>query len=96
MALYKGIGFRYSMFQNSVCQGWYYFNLCRGCSECQEKRNDKFLFLRKIRYIFFSKDLNMVLAPCMLKQIRETVMWQFAVIGRLPYFCRKRGVYVLI
>ena len=38
----------------------------------------------------------MVLAPGNLKQIREMIIWQFAVIGGLPYFCRKMGVYVVI
>lgn len=38
----------------------------------------------------------MVLAPCNLKQIREMMIWQFAVIGGLPYFYGKTGVYVVI
>ena len=38
----------------------------------------------------------MVLAPCNLKQIREMIIWQFAVIGGLPYFCGKMGVYVVV
>ena len=38
----------------------------------------------------------MVLAPCNLKQIREMIIRQFAVIGGLPYFCGKMGVYVVI
>ena len=38
----------------------------------------------------------MVLAPCKLKQIRERIIWQFAVIGGLPYFGGKMGVYVVI
>ena len=37
----------------------------------------------------------MVLAPCNLKQIRKMVKWQFAVICGLPYFCGKKGVYVV-
>ncbi len=36
-----------------------------------------------------SNDLNMVIAPCKLKQINEIVMWQFAVISRLPFFITK-------
>ena len=38
----------------------------------------------------------MVLAPCKLEQIREMIIWQFTVIGGLPYFCGKMGVYVVI
>ena len=38
----------------------------------------------------------MALAPCNLKQIRKMIIWQFAVIGGLPYFCGKMGVYVVI
>jgi hypothetical protein len=38
----------------------------------------------------------MVLAPCKLEQIRKMIIWQFAVIGGLLYFCRKMGVYVVI
>ena len=38
----------------------------------------------------------MVLATCKLKQIREIVMWQFVVISKLPYFCGKMGVYMVI
>ncbi len=38
----------------------------------------------------------MVLAPCKLEQIREMIIWQFAVIVGLPYFCGKMGVYVVI
>ena len=38
----------------------------------------------------------MVLAPCKLEQIRKMIIWQFAVIGGLPYFCGKMGVYVVI
>ena len=38
----------------------------------------------------------MVLAPCKLEQKREMIIWQFAVIGGLPYFCGKMGVYVVI
>ena len=39
---------------------------------------------------------NAVLAPCKLEQIREMIIWQFTVIGGLPYFCGKMGVYVVI
>lgn len=38
----------------------------------------------------------MVLAPCMLMQIRKMVMWQFAIISRLPYFYGKMHVYMVI
>ena len=38
----------------------------------------------------------MVLAPCKIMQVREMIIWQFAVIGGLPYFCGKMGVYVVI
>jgi len=38
----------------------------------------------------------MVLAPCKLEQIREMIIWQFAVIGGLLYFCGKMGDYVVI
>ena len=31
-----------------------------------------------------------------LEQIREMIIWQFTVIGGLPYFCGKMGVYVVI
>jgi len=37
----------------------------------------------------------MVLAPCRLEQIRKMIIWQFSIIGRLPYFCGKMGVYVV-
>ena len=37
----------------------------------------------------------MVLAPCKLGQIRKTILWRFAVIGGLLYFCGKIGVYVV-
>ena len=38
----------------------------------------------------------MVPAPCKLGQIRKMIIWQFAIIGGLPYFCGKMGVYVVI
>ena len=38
----------------------------------------------------------MVLAPCKLMQIREIVMWQFAILSGLPYFYGKIGGYVVI
>ena len=38
----------------------------------------------------------MVLAPCKTEQIRKMIIWQFAVIGGLPYFCGKIGVSVVI
>ena len=44
----------------------------------------------------FDDSYHMVLAPCNLKQIREMIIRQFAVIGGLPYFCGKMGVYVVI
>ena len=43
----------------------------------------------------FGDGQYMVLAPCNLKQIRKMVKWQFAVICGLPYFCGKKGVYVV-
>ena len=38
----------------------------------------------------------MVLAPCNLKQIREMIIRQFAVICEFPYICGKMSVYVVI
>ena len=38
----------------------------------------------------------MVLAPCKLEQIREMIIWQFAVKCKFPYFCGKMGVYMVI
>ena len=38
----------------------------------------------------------MVLAPCKLKQIREMIMWQFAVIRILLHFYGKIRGYVVI
>ena len=38
----------------------------------------------------------MVLAPCNLKQIKEMIIWQFAVICGLPHFYGKIGGYVVI
>ena len=38
----------------------------------------------------------MVLAPCKLMQIREIVMWQFAVSSGLPHFYGKISGYVVI
>ena len=38
----------------------------------------------------------MVLAPCKLEQTREMIIWQFAVVGGLPYFCGKMDFYVVI
>lgn len=40
--------------------------------------------------------LDTVLASCKLEQIRKMMIWQFAVIGGLPYFYGKTGVYVVI
>ena len=39
---------------------------------------------------------DMVLTPCKLMQIREIVMWQFAISSGLPYFYGKIGGYVVI
>ena len=38
----------------------------------------------------------MVLAPCKIMQIKEIVMWQFAISSRLPHFYGKIGGYVVI
>ncbi len=46
--------------------------------------------------VSFDDSYHMVLALCKLEQIRKLIIWQFAVIGRLPYFCGKIGVYVVI
>ena len=54
-----------------------------------------FCLQKKIEY-FLSNDLNMVLAPCKLMQIREIVMWQFAISSGLPHFYGKIGGYVVI
>ena len=45
---------------------------------------------------FFSDYKDMVLAPCKLKQIREMIMWKFAVISRLLHFYGRISGYVLI
>ena len=50
---------------------------------------------KKIEY-FLSNDLNMVLAPCKIMQIRKIVMWQFAISSGLPHFYGKIGGYVVI
>ena len=55
-----------------------------------------FLSVKKDRSFFLSDDLNMVLAPCKIMQIREIVMWQFAISSGLPHFYGKIGGYVVI
>ena len=52
----------------------------------------------EIGTINFSLIINfdMVLAPCKLMQIREIVMWQFAISSGLPHFYGKIGGYVVI
>ena len=51
--------------------------------------------MRNTRYIFLDGNLNMVLAPCKLKQVRKD-NWQFAGISRLLYFYGKISDYVII
>ena len=46
--------------------------------------------------VFLDNYIDMVLAPCKLKQIREMIMWQFAVMSRLLYFYGKISDYVVI
>ena len=46
--------------------------------------------------IFLIIIFDMVLAPCKLMQIREIVMWQFAVSSGLSHFYGKVGGYVVI
>ena len=45
---------------------------------------------------FLSDYKDMVLAPCKLKQIREMIMWQFAIISGLLHFYGRISGYVVI
>ena len=59
------------------------------------KNEHQIFTCKKGRIFFLSNDLNMVLAPCKLMQIREIMLDHYISSG-LPYFYGKIGGYVVI